>query len=162
MGAYEILFQVFTALNRKSHLAVGIHDIHLSDGREAMIGGGFQMAVGIRASASVSRVTFHDRTVYFLYQVFDKCRLQEVMASRLSGRELHRHFPLGLPSQGVVETDHVLRSDIFQHIYLRNSGRGFAFRNLRPHFVCDTLYRYRTCHHPCATHNDRTSYEVTA
>mgnify|MGYP006904108524 FL=1 len=45
MGAYEILFQVFTALNRKSHLAVGIHDIHLSDGREAMIGGGFQMAV---------------------------------------------------------------------------------------------------------------------
>ena len=35
MGAYEILFQVFTALNRKSHLAVGIHDIHLSDGREA-------------------------------------------------------------------------------------------------------------------------------
>ncbi len=82
MGAYEILFQVFTALNRKSHLAVGIHDIHLSDGREAMIGGGFQMAVGIRAlSASVSRVTFHDRTVYFLYQVFDKCRLQEVMAS---------------------------------------------------------------------------------
>ena len=70
----------------QGNLALGIHDIDRCNGREAVVGSGFQVIFGIGTSATVGRVALDNGTVYLLYKIFDKGRLQEVMTAWLAGR----------------------------------------------------------------------------
>lgn len=92
---YDVRFQVLAACNRQFRFAFGIHDVHRSDGGEAVVFSRLQVALGISALASVGGITFYDSAVHFLHQVFYQCGLKEVVSARFAGAELYRYFPLG-------------------------------------------------------------------
>ena len=115
--AYDVVFEVPAALDGQAHFALGVHDVHRSDGRESVVGGGFQVVFGLGASAAVGRVALDDRALHRLHQIADQGRLQEIVASRLSGREFHGDLlPFGLPAQGLVDGFHSRGRDVAGHV----------------------------------------------
>ena len=64
--AYDVIRYVASAFHRKPGFALGIHDVHFSNGGEAVVFG------GVGASVSVSRIAFHDSSFYTLYEVFNQ------------------------------------------------------------------------------------------
>ena len=77
--AYDVVFEVPAALDGQAHFALGVHDVHRSDGREPVVGGGFQVVFGFGASAAVGRVALDDRALHRLHQIADQGRLQEIV-----------------------------------------------------------------------------------
>ena len=76
--------------------------------------GRFQVVFGLGASAAVGRVALDDRA---LHRIADQGRLQEIVASRLSGREFHGDLlPFGLPAQGLVDGFHSRGRDVAGHV----------------------------------------------
>ena len=106
--AHEVLLQVLAARDRQSRLAVRIHDVHGSDGRESVVLG--SLATGFRgaALAGVGRVALHDGAVHFLYQVLDEGGLQEVVSARFARGDFDGHLARGFAAQGLVNLHQVL------------------------------------------------------
>ena len=70
--AYDVIRYVASAFHRKPGFALGIHDVHFSNGGEAVVFGGLEMGGGVGASVSVSRIAFHDSSFHTLYEVFNQ------------------------------------------------------------------------------------------
>ena len=120
--AHEVLLQVLAARDRQSRLAVRIHDVHGSDGRESVVLG--SLATGFRgaALAGVGRVALHDGAVHFLYQVLDEGGLQEVVSARFARGDFDGHLARGFAAQGLVNLHQVLGADFLEHVHF---GQGF-------------------------------------
>ena len=113
----EILLQVTASPDRQGRLSLRVHDVHGGDGREAVVGGGLQVILRACASAAVGGVALDDRALHRLHQIADQGRLQEIVASRLSGREFHGDLlPFGLPAQGLVDGFHSRGRDVAGHV----------------------------------------------
>ena len=87
-----------------------------------MVGGSLQMRFRMGTSSAVGRIALHNRTVHFLYERCDECRLKEVVSARLASRELYRHFPLGFATECFIHLHQVSRIDFLDEIDFRKSG----------------------------------------
>ena len=128
--ADEIFFKVLAAPDRKRRFALGVHDIDRCDGREAVVGGCFQVIGGARAASAVGGVALHDRAVDLFHQLADQRRLEEIAAARFPGREFDGHPAFGFAAEGLVDFDQILRIDLPDKI---NPGRDLrrAVRTVR-------------------------------
>ena len=105
-----------SALYGEGDLTVGIHDVHVGYGCEAVVGCRFEMVFSIGAAAAIGGVTLDDGAADLVYKVGYEGWLQEVVASGLARRYLDGDTAFGLASQSLVYADEVLGRDLFDEI----------------------------------------------
>ncbi len=146
--AHEILLQVLAALDRERDLAVGIHDLHVGDGREPVLLGSLQMRLGLGPSAAIGGIALHDSASDATHQPLDQRGSEIIVVARLARRDLDGHLARRLATQSLVNSHQGVRRYLAGEIYFRQSRLGNVIsRVARRPADSRRRQRYNTCYH---------------
>ena len=122
MRADEVFLEILAVLHRQSDRTLGVLDIHLRDGGEAVLARHLHVRGRTGARAVIGGVAFDDRPLHRLHKPLDEVWIKKVVSAALSRADLDRHvFALGPALQSVIDGDQARGADILRHINLRRS-----------------------------------------
>ena len=90
--AHKIVLYVCGVLDRNLHLAVTVEKVNRSNGGKAVILEYLHVGLGLVTRSFICRIALHYCTVHLFHKVLYERRLQEIMSTGLTRRNLHRYL----------------------------------------------------------------------
>ena len=116
MRTHQIFRQSHTAFYRQWHRPFRIQNIHICNCCKSMILGYLHMHGCFYSGTAIRRVAFHNRPIYWLYQLLNQLRIQIVAGRRLPGAEFYCHLTFRCPAKRLINAHQSFRADVRRHV----------------------------------------------